>query len=344
MPAVPRRAVFISYASQDTEAALRICQALRTAGVEVWFDQNELRGGDAWDQRIRRQIKTCGLFVPVISEHTQARREGYFRLEWHLAEERSRLFAKGTPFLLPVVVDATTDRDALVPDTFFSVQWTRIPGAEIPGAFVELIKELAAVESANLRPASPAIPEVTVPPPARHVAPPPAGRRSSLRWVAAAVALLCIASGIFFALRSGGGAGAARARSIAVLPFASLNEDRRNTVFIDGIQEDILTNLANVGELTVIARTSVLQYRDTAKPATQIASELGVVYLVEGSVQREVGKMHVTAKLINARTGELLWAKRYTRELADLILTLQSELAGEISGALKVALAAKSKA
>lgn len=62
----PGQAVFLSYASQDAEAARRICAALRAAGVEMWFDQSELRGGDAWDQNIRRQIKDCALFVPVI--------------------------------------------------------------------------------------------------------------------------------------------------------------------------------------------------------------------------------------------------------------------------------------
>jgi hypothetical protein len=79
-------AVFISYASQDAVAATRICAALRQAGIEVWFDQSELRGGDVWDQRIRREIRDCSLFVPVISANTASRREGYFRLEWAIAD------------------------------------------------------------------------------------------------------------------------------------------------------------------------------------------------------------------------------------------------------------------
>lgn len=77
--------MFLSYASQDTEAAKRICNALRAAGIEVWFDQSELRGGDAWDQKIRQQIRDCTLLVPIISAKTQDRPEGYFRLEWKLA-------------------------------------------------------------------------------------------------------------------------------------------------------------------------------------------------------------------------------------------------------------------
>jgi hypothetical protein len=78
----------------------------------VWFDQSELRGGDAWDQSIRKQIKNCALFVPVISSHTQIRLEGYFRLEWKLAEDRSHLMAKGKPFIVPVTVDGTNDHEA----------------------------------------------------------------------------------------------------------------------------------------------------------------------------------------------------------------------------------------
>jgi TIR domain len=69
----PTGAVFLSYASQDAQAAQRVCAVLRSAGVEVWFDQSALRGGDAWDQSIRKQIKTCALFLPLISKHTHER-------------------------------------------------------------------------------------------------------------------------------------------------------------------------------------------------------------------------------------------------------------------------------
>src|SRR5438477_12900402 len=98
------KAVFLSYASQDAEAARRICEALRSGGVEVWFDADGgLEHGDEWDAKIRRQIKECVLFIPVISANTQAREEGYFRIEWDLAGERARGIASGVPFILPVV-------------------------------------------------------------------------------------------------------------------------------------------------------------------------------------------------------------------------------------------------
>ena len=108
------KAVFLSYASQDAEAARHICDALQAMKVEVWFDQSALRGGDAWDASIRRQIKDCALFVPIISANTQAREEGYFRREWNLAVSRTLDMADGKAFLLPVVIDATERKRLIV--------------------------------------------------------------------------------------------------------------------------------------------------------------------------------------------------------------------------------------
>jgi hypothetical protein len=126
------KAVFLSYASQDAEAVRRIAEALRASGVEVWFDQNELVGGDAWDAKIRGQIASCALFVPVISAATQARLEGYFRLEWKLAAQRTHTMADEKTFLLPVVIDTTRDSEAKVPMEFKTVQWIKLPGGETP--------------------------------------------------------------------------------------------------------------------------------------------------------------------------------------------------------------------
>src|SRR4051812_22542198 len=110
-PARPAGAVFLSYAREDSEAARRIAEALRGFGIEVWFDQSELRGGDVWDQKIRRQIKECALFIPVISRHTQAREEGYFRREWRLAVDRTQDMAESRAFFVPVIVDDTSEAD-----------------------------------------------------------------------------------------------------------------------------------------------------------------------------------------------------------------------------------------
>ena len=95
----------------------------------MWFDQEGgLEHGDEWDAKIRRQIRECVLFLPVISANTQARHEGYFRIEWELAAERAMGIATGVAFILPVVIDGTSEGEALVPDRFRRVQWTRVPG------------------------------------------------------------------------------------------------------------------------------------------------------------------------------------------------------------------------
>ena len=132
MRVTANKAVFLSYASQDANAARRICETLRSAGVEVWFDADGgLEHGDEWDAKIRKQIKDCVLFIALISANTQAREEGYFRLEWDLAAERSRTIASGVPFILPVLIDETREGDALVPDRFRTVQWTKLPGGVV---------------------------------------------------------------------------------------------------------------------------------------------------------------------------------------------------------------------
>jgi formylglycine-generating enzyme required for sulfatase activity len=142
-PSPVSKAVFISYASQDAEAARRIAEALRAGGVEVWLDQSELRGGDAWDASIRRQIKGCRLFLAVISANTQAREEGYFRREWNLAVARMLDMAEDAAFLVPVVIDGTSDAEARVPERFRDRQWTRLPAGETPAAFVARVQALA---------------------------------------------------------------------------------------------------------------------------------------------------------------------------------------------------------
>src|SRR5215472_5455972 len=140
--ATSSRAVFLSYASEDAVAAKRICDALRAVGIEVWFDQSELRGGDAWDAAIRKHIRACGLFIPIISANTDTRTEGYFRLEWKLAVDRSHLMASDRAFLLPVVIDDLTESDARVPDRFRELQWTTVLEGKVSQELVDTVLRL----------------------------------------------------------------------------------------------------------------------------------------------------------------------------------------------------------
>ena len=135
-------AVFLSYASQDVEAVQKLRDALVAAGLDVWFDRRLLGSGDDFDQQIKRNIRTCALFLPVISAATQARHEGYFRLEWSLAAERAKLIAETIPFILPIALDGTPDQGALVPERFLQVQWTRLPGGGATPEFIERMVRL----------------------------------------------------------------------------------------------------------------------------------------------------------------------------------------------------------
>jgi hypothetical protein len=130
------------------ESAARICAALRAAGIDVWSDRSELRGRDAWDSQIKKQIHDCALFVPLISAHTSARIEGYFRGEWTLATRRLVNRAHDAAFLVPVVVDDSREADARVPEEFFQAQWTWLLDGETPPAFTHRVRQLLRGDSA----------------------------------------------------------------------------------------------------------------------------------------------------------------------------------------------------
>ena len=331
-------AVFLSYASQDAEAAQKICEALRAAGIEVFLDQSELRGGDAWDQKIRHEIHDCALFIPVVSQHTQARLEGYFRLEWKLAIDRTHDMAEQKPFLVPVVIDDTRDQEAFVPDAFRAVQWTRLPGGETPSAFVERIKRLLSPELSPLSAVSGAASGLRE----------PVRRRSEVKAGAACArcsssvfaALAYFVAGKFWISKHLTPRPAAfnpPPHSIAVLPFANMSGDKEQEYFSDGLTEELLNSLAEINELQVAARTSAFSFKGTNTDIGTIARKLNVGAVLEGSVRRSANTIRITAQLINAVTGFHLWSKTYDRDLGD-VLKLQTEIATAVASALKVTL------
>jgi len=134
------------------------------------------------------------------------------------------------------------------------------------------------------------------------------------------------------------------AKSIAVLPFDNLSQDPDNAYFADGVQDEILTDLAKIADLKVISRTSAMQYRSgIARNLREIGKALGVSHLLEGSVQRAGGKVRVNAQLIDARTDGQLWAQTYDRPLAD-VFAIQSEIAKTIADQLQAKLSSREKA
>jgi TolB-like protein/class 3 adenylate cyclase/Tfp pilus assembly protein PilF len=173
-------------------------------------------------------------------------------------------------------------------------------------------------------------------------------RRKRLRWVATTAALLAltaIVAGIaMFSRYRVRPTLAALEKSIAVLPFENLSRDPDNAYFADGVQDEILTDLAKVADLKVISRTSVMQYKNAAtRNLRKIAEQLGVAHVLEGSVQRAGNRVRVNAQLIDARTDMHLWAETYDRDLAD-VFAIQSEIAKTIADQLQAKISPSEKA
>jgi len=132
-------------------------------------------------------------------------------------------------------------------------------------------------------------------------------------------------------------------KSIAVLPFRNLSDEKENAYFADGVQNEVLTDLATIADLKVISRTSVMQYKsDVARNLREIGQQLGVAHVVEGSVQRSGNRVRVNAQLLDARTDGQLWAQTYDRDLAD-VFAIQSEIAKSIADQLQAKLSPSEK-
>ncbi len=343
------RAVFVSYTSEDLEAARHLCETLRAGGIEVWFDQNELRGGDAWDQKIRGQIRDCALFIPIISAHTQSRQEGYFRLEWRLADQRTHLMARNKAFVIPVVIDGTSGSSADVPESFSAVQWTRLPAGATPPAFVARVRQLLSPESE----AAPAAREFAY------------AARAGRTWGTAAVlgilvAVLAVIGAGYWAMyrfvlpRSPAvtavaaspavvgadeASGSPPEKSIAVLPFLDISEKRDQEYFSDGLSEELIDLLAKTPGLEVIARTSSFYFKGRQATIGEIAKTLNVANVIEGSVRKSGNTLRVTAQLIRARDGVNLWSETYDRDLKD-VFQVQDDIARGVVDKLKLTLLA----
>src|SRR5438477_8986373 len=165
-------------------------------------------------------------------------------------------------------------------------------------------------------------------------------RRNIIALTAIGLAISAVAGFFLFPRASGRGV----EKSIAVLPFQSLSDEKENAYFADGIQDDILTNLSKIGDLKVISRMSVMSYRgDGVRNAREIGKALGVATLLEGSVRRAGNRVRVSVQLINADTDEHIWAEDYDRDLTD-VFAIQTDLAQKIVSTLRAKLSPSEKA
>ena len=297
------QAIFLSYASQDADAARRICDALRAAGLEVWFDQSELRGGDAWDASIRKQIKECSLFLPIISANTQAREEGYFRLEWKLAVDRSHLMADNKAFFFPIVIDETPEAAAKVPDRFRERQWTRLTSDHATESFVTRIAKVidgSGVSAENAPTAAPVLASSATP-----------FNTATTR--------------------------ADDSPSVAVLAFANRSASADDEYFSDCLADEVLSVLAKIKGLRVAARTSAFSFKGKSATVAEIGQALNVTTILEGSVRKSVNRVRISVQLVKVADGYQLWSETYDRTLDD-IFAVQDDIAQSVVKELRAAL------
>jgi TolB-like protein len=327
----PGHAVFLSYASEDAGAAHRLADALRAAGVEAWLDRSELRGGDAWDASIRAKIRDCALFVPLVSASADARGEGYFRLEWKLAVDRSHLMAEDRPFLLPVVVDDTAEATARVPDRFRERQWTRLTDDRSIAAFTERVRATLAPEAGRGPGRTDALPApATAAGAAKAAARNWHARRGAL--FAGALALVALASA-FLAWRGFEGA-AKPIESVAVLPFVNASGSEENEYLGDGMTETLIGSLSQIPAVAVKARSTVFNYKGRNIAPQAIGRELKVQAVLTGRLTQHAQDMLLYVELLDVAQDKVVWSEQYQRRQAELV-TLQTEIARDVATKLR---------
>jgi len=338
---VGSKSVFLSYASQDAAAAARIGSALRAAGVDVWFDQSELRGGDLWDLNIRQRIRDCQLFIPIISKATQARSEGYFRLEWKLAVDRSHLMAHDQRFIVPVVIEEITPASARVPERFHDYQWTQLPAGEPSRQFVDLVAELMiGCEQASLGadPTGLPIPGVSM----------GARKRTHRRLLIAGViaVLLMVVAAVLILGMQGRTAIAPysakdRRMTFAVLPFVAPARDAHAAEVAAASFEASAGALeSNTVWAHTVDRASVRRVTAKVEQLREIAKALDVHFLLRGILIKSASGYSVALNMIDGDTERTIGSNTLT--VIDPSLTpahgddIDDALAGLIFDALKI--------
>ena len=331
--------VFISHSSKDKVIADAVRQHLESAGVVCWIAPRDIEPGADWTEGIMRGIASSRIFVLVFSGHAND--------SDHVRREVGKAFALHLP-VIPFRTEAIEPRDSL---GYFleSVHWldaTKPPVEQHLPALTERVKALLNGQPrASPHPATPAEPlqpaSVAVP--------------KKRPWLLAngligVAAIIAVAAWFFVANNHKVNessplptATAISPKSIAILPFENLSAQKEDTYFADGVQDDILNDLAKIAQLTVISRASVMQYRASEKrDLRQIANALGVANVLEGTVQRSANRVRVNTELIAARNDKTIWADSFDRDLTD-IFTIQSEVAQTIATKLAATLSPEEK-
>jgi TolB-like protein/cytochrome c-type biogenesis protein CcmH/NrfG len=331
--------VFISHSSKDKEVADAVCHHLESADIACWMAPRNIEFGSDWTEAIMRGITASRVFVLVFSENAN--------VSGHVRREVAKAFSLGLQ-VIPFRIEDALPQSSL---SYFleTVHWLDAVTAPLEkhlNSLTERVKKLLANgDSGSKTPV--ALPATAYP----GLAVPLKRRGWIIGALTVAAAVIIAAAWLYIAgdrtaqqkSFSNGSLSEVSAKSVAVLPFESISSSKDDGYFADGVQDEILNNLAKIAQLKVISRTSVMQYRaDAKRDMRQIAYALGVANVLEGTVRREGNRVRVSAQLVDARSDNAVWADSYDRDLTD-IFTIQSEVAQTIAGKLSAALSPEEK-
>jgi TolB-like protein/Tfp pilus assembly protein PilF len=331
--------VFISHSSEDRSTAEGIRRYLETAGIECWIAPRNIPPGSDWTQGIMHGLQECPIFVLVFTRAANQSK--------HVRREVGAAFELGHE-VIPIRTEEVVPSAEL---SYFlnSVQWFDAIQPPLEPHLEALRRRVEFLLQGGVLP--PTESQVT---PMRATAPPATipGPKPKRRWLLLIAALSCLlllglGTAAWLLLKPAKTVeptpAALDPKGIAVLPFENLSTAKEDGYFADGVQEEILNDLAKLGQLRVISRSSVMRYRaDAGRDLRQIATVLGVSKLLEGTVQREGNRVRVSTELVDALSNQTLWADRFDRDLTD-IFSVQSEVAQTVAGKLQAQLTGAQK-
>jgi TolB-like protein/Tfp pilus assembly protein PilF len=318
-----KRCVFISYASHDVAVAQKVCSALEAAGFPCWIAPRNVVPGTLYADGIVHAIDESSILVLILSAQAVA--------SAHVGREIERAVSKRHP-----VVALRIDAAPLTPAFEYFLnqsQWIEDGGSDTA------IAQLVGAVGQHLSPGATTSATNANKPSAVH----PKAATQRRWWVIAAVIVAVALVGAYFwvdkAWRSKHGTTASTTvisdKSIAVLPFTDMSEKKDQEYFADGMAEEIIDLLVKIPGLKVISRTSSFQFKRKTEDLLAIATQLGVAYVVQGSVRKSGDRLRVTAQLLNSKDGTHLWSQTYDRDLSD-VLKLQDEIAIALVRALQI--------
>jgi adenylate cyclase len=332
--------VFISYASQDAAVASSLCAAIEASGVPCWIAPRDVRPGETYAAAIVNAINDSQILVLVLSRHAID--------SPHVLREVERASSKRRP-VLSIRMDATELPPEL--EYFLSAnQWLDASGGPIENVLPALLetvrapKRVTSAQDATGAVGSAWRPSAT---PAPLSSPARSSARRSRGLLAVALAALTVALGYVVmdkvwlskraVARQTAVAPAVAEKSVAVLPFVNMSDDKSNEYFSDGLSEELIGLLTKIPELKVPARTSSFYFKGKQATIAEIAKALGVAHVLEGSVRKSGDTLRITAQLIRADDGYDMWSQTYDRKLDD-IFKVQDEISAAVVKALKLTL------